>query len=56
MQELYTDEFYRQWKIGFDSYIKGDWENALNQLKIASSLGPEGVDGPSESLITFMKS
>jgi hypothetical protein len=54
MQEVYTDKFYREWKEGFGNYLKGNWEEALPQLKLASSLGPEGTDGPSQSLITFM--
>ena len=37
-------------------YLEGSWETALPQLKLASSLGPNGVDGPSDSLITFMES
>ena len=56
MQEEFTEQFYKEWKVGFDMYIKGNWEEAVPQLTHASSLGPGGVDGPSQSLLTFMKS
>ena len=55
MQEVFTPQFYEQWKVGFDLYVNGDWENALPQLTLASNLGPGGKDGPSQSLITFIE-
>ena len=55
MQELYTNQFYKEWKSGYDMYIEGNWETALPQLKLASSLGPNGCDGPSDGLISFIE-
>jgi protein involved in temperature-dependent protein secretion len=54
MQETYSNQFYKEWKSGFEMYLEGNWEKALPQLKLASSLGPNGFDGPSASLITFI--
>ena len=56
MMEEYTPEFYREWSVGFDSYLKGRWEDSIQQLTHASSLGPNGVDGPSQSLLKYMNS
>lgn len=36
-------------------YLKGNWEEAVPQLTHASNLGPGGTDGPSKSLINYMK-
>ena len=56
MQEEFTEGFYKEWRKGFDMYLKGNWDEAVPQLTYASSLGPSGYDGPSNSLLKFMKS
>lgn len=56
MQETYSSQFYKEWKSGYEMYLSGEWDKALPQLKLASSLGPNGVDGPSNGLIDFMNS
>ena len=56
MNEVYKPQFYAEWKKGFDCYVKGEWENALEYLTVASNLGPGGNDGPSQSLISYIES
>lgn len=36
MQELYTEKFYAEWEKGFDAYLKGEWEQALQHLTQAN--------------------
>lgn len=55
MQELYTVKFYEQWKLGFEKYLSGKWEMAIEELTAACALAPYGTDGPSEGLIKYMK-
>ena len=56
MREPFSNKFYDQWKKGFQHYIHGTWEDALAELNAASALGPNGRDGPSESLIRYIES
>jgi len=55
MQEQYTEKFYSEWKIGFEAYIKGSWDKALQHLTQANELAPKGYDGPSQSLIKYIE-
>ena len=55
MQEKYTEKFYHEWKVGFNLYLEGKWEEALPQLTLASNLGPDGYDGPCHTLIDYIE-
>jgi hypothetical protein len=33
MRERYSVMFFEEWKIGFDYYVSGDWEKALESFK-----------------------
>ncbi len=55
MQQLYSNKFYEEWEKGFKNYLAGNWKEAIEQLSVASGLGPGGMDGPSDGLIKYMK-
>lgn len=52
----HTEEFFSEYKIGFDDYIKGDWESAKFHFEKAKmALNSKSKNEPSlENLLKFM--
>ncbi|EGR34816.1 hypothetical protein IMG5_001570 [Ichthyophthirius multifiliis] len=57
MREFFNDEFYSEWNIGFQAYLKGKWDLAKNSFsKTLNMLEQYGVkDGPSNTLLDVIK-
>ncbi|CAK86482.1 unnamed protein product (macronuclear) [Paramecium tetraurelia] len=55
-RELYTQEFYDTWISGFNSYIRGEWDEAQKIFMKTLNMIPEHKDGPSNTLLEVINS
>ncbi|CAD8157087.1 unnamed protein product [Paramecium octaurelia] len=55
-RELYTQEFYDTWISGFNSYIRGEWDEAQKIFMKTLTMIPEHKDGPSNTLLEVINS
>merc|ERR1712146_842279 len=58
MRQNITAEFRQNFAAGYKCYEEGSWQRARELLQEANRLSylGEGVDGPSETLIRYMRS
>ncbi|CAD8094231.1 unnamed protein product [Paramecium sonneborni] len=55
-REPYTSEFYDTWISGFNSYIRGEWDEAQKIFMKTLTMIPEHKDGPSNTLLEVIHS
>lgn len=56
MRKKFNKAFFDKWKEGFDCYLKGWWQNAIDHFKVSQNMIQGYEDGPSENLISYMQS
>ncbi|CAD8181513.1 unnamed protein product [Paramecium octaurelia] len=55
-REPYHQEFYDTWISGFNSYIRGEWDEAQKIFMKTLTMIPEHKDGPSNTLLEVIHS
>jgi class 3 adenylate cyclase len=49
----HNPEFYQKFRLGFDGYVKGNWQIAKTQFETCLELDPN--DGPTKTLLNYLK-
>ena len=54
LRKSVDERFYKQYNVGINAYIDGDWETAEGAMKLAKGYRP--TDGPTNQILVYIRS